>query len=164
MYSKYKTEIAYAYEYGTNAYVFEQGILRLALSHDAHAEYPLVRYYRTINSYVEKLESALRNLKYHYAQRTPTVKNTVAYFVRIREIIGNAPEYRAEAYRKKQDEMRQEELALQRRIAEAREQEALAMAARADAEYQRAQAERERNRIERERLAQQPTVVIVERR
>lgn len=160
--NNYQREIAYAYEYRPETYRFEEKILKMVQSYDTYTEYPLVRYYNKLNNYVHRLESALRDLRYHYMDRTPTAQNTLLYLTRIREIIGNAPEYRAEAYRKKQDDMRQEEIALQRRIAEAREREALAMAARADAEYQRAQAERERNRIEREKL-NQPTVVVVER-
>jgi hypothetical protein len=151
---KHEFEIGRYYQY--DLYLLEYNLVRAAVAHNLSREYPLLKYHKRLSEHIETLERKLRDLKYYYPTRTPDAQQLLDYVIYMRGVIANSSAYKEERHRKKEDDARQELLALRRREAEAAEREAVAHQMRAVAEMQRACAEQAR-------LAQQPTVVVVDR-
>jgi hypothetical protein len=156
LYDVYKREFEIGRQYQYDPYFLEYNLLRAAVAHDLSREYPLIKYHNRLSEHIETLERKLRDLKYYYPTRTPDAQKLLDYVIYMRGVIANSSAYKEERHRKKEDDARQELLALRRREAEAAEREAAAHQMRAVAEMQRACAEQAR-------LAQQPTVVVVDR-
>lgn len=154
LYDLYKREFEIGRQYQYDTYLFERLLLQTISAHQLNRNYPLVDYYNRLSENIETLEYKLQGLKYYYPKRTPEAQQLLDFLVYVRGVLANSSAYKEDRQRKKEDDARQELLALRRRETEAAEREAAAHVMRASAEMQRAC-------MEQVRYAQQPTVVVV---
>ncbi len=113
-------------------------------------EYPYISFVNGINNDMKTLAQYKQKV-YHYASLFKKIETVNAHMKELFDMIVMMPEYATERDRKKQHELEQERIAIERQKAEAERQKAEAMAKQAAAErekvhamYQQAAAEREK--------------------
>lgn len=160
LYKMYAYEMTLSQQYMHEPYLFERYVLAHIRARHSASEYPILAYCNHLSDHIDSLAGYLNSLRFYYAGRTPLAQKLLSELRYLRGIIQSTAAFQEERDRKRTDDARREQLALQRRLAEAHEREA-------HAHMMQAQAQLERNLIERDRLAQmqaaantQVTVVI----